>query len=228
MGKEKDITGIRFGKLIAIKKDKSKIKGSQKRCFWIFKCDCGNIVSICKNNVIKGLTKSCGCLKNEYIPKNKIHGLSDTRIYQCWLDMKHRCYLKTQKNYQNYGGRGIKVCDEWLEKENGSLNFINWALENGYKDNLTLDRIDVNGNYCPKNCRWATIKQQANNTRTNNKITINRVTHNLIEWCKILKVCRNTYYYRKSKGLSDEDALLCRFDNHGNLLYKIDIKGICY
>lgn len=226
MTKEIDITNKRFGKLTAIKKDNSRISGSQKRCFWIFKCDCGKEKSILKYSVVIGNTQSCGCEQKEKTSRaSKKHGLSNSRLYQCWLDMKHRCYLKSVKEYKNYGGRGIKVCKEWLDKNLGSNNFINWALKNGYKDNLTLDRIDVNGNYCPENCRWATYKQQANNTTKNNKITINGITKSLGEWCKILKVCRNTYYYRKSNGLSDEDALLCRFDTHNNLLYKINIEN---
>lgn len=224
MSKEFDITGQRFGRLVAIKKAKSRIQGAQKRCFWLFKCDCGKEKEIYKNAITRGKVVSCGC----YIDENrgqsvKKHGMESTRLYACWLDMKHRCQYKKSKSgkeykhYKNYAGRGIKVCDKWLDKEFGSINFINWALNNGYKDNLTLDRIDVNGNYCPENCRWATVKEQANNKRNNHYITIDGITKTLNQWIKQVKMSETTYYNHKRKGMSDKEALFTKQDRWGNI-----------
>lgn len=112
-----------------------------------------------------------------------------TRIYSIYKGMKDRCRYKTNDNYERYGGRGIRVCEEWLADY---MNFYNWAINNGYKEGLTLDRIDPNKNYEPDNCRWATYKEQANNTRRNNFITYNGETHTLTEWAEKLGIKRST------------------------------------
>ena len=207
---EKDISGQRFGRLTAIKKDHSCWDKEKKvsRNFWLFKCDCGKEKAIDKYSVLRGLTQSCGCLGDEKrIERNTKHGLFGTekRLYGCWQDMKNRCYNPNRKKYQIYGARGIIVCDEW---KNDFKCFYDWARRNGYKDNLTLDRIDVNGNYCPENCRWATLKEQANNTRKNKKITINGITKNLQEWLDICKISHGSYYYRIHKGLTEKQIFL--------------------
>ena len=208
---EIDITGKKYGLLTAIKKVKSRINGIQKRSFWLFRCDCGKEKEICKFTVTSGKTISCGCYQDKIRGQSsKKHNMSESRLYACWLDMKHRCYLKSNERYKNYGGRGIIVCGEWLNKENGSSNFIRWALKNGYKDNLTIDRIDVRGNYYPENCRWITIQEQAKNKTNNRRITINGTTKCLAEWCKYFGISDSTFYLRKKKGLSDEDALLIK------------------
>jgi len=208
MTKEIDITGKQYGYLTAIKKVDSRIDGTQKRSFWLFKCKCGKEKEICKFPVMAGKVVSCGCHQDEIRGQsNKKHNMSESRLYACWLDMKHRCYLKTRSKYKNYGGRGISVCDEWTDKENGSSNFINWALNNGYKDNLTLDRIDVNGNYCPENCRWVTWFEQARNKTTTRYITINGETKCLADWIRYYETNDSTFHFNKRKGLSDEEAL---------------------
>ena len=202
--REIDISGKRFGNLVAIK----RVENHKHQSYWLFLCDCGRYEEKPKLAVTRGISTRCRhCGRAIAGLKNSTHRMSESRLYQCWLDMKHRCYLKTQKNYKNYGGRGITVCDEWLNKKNGSSNFINWALSNGYKENLTIDRIDVNGNYCPENCRWATRKEQGNNTRFNHYITIDGVTLNAKGWCEKLNISTSSFYYRKRKGLSDKDSL---------------------
>ena len=198
MSLEIDITGKKFGNLIAIKKITST--------HWLFKCSCGMEEIKPKDAVMRGISKRCRkCGRAVTGLKNSTHRMSETRLYECWRDMRNRCYLKTQKNYKNYGGRGIKVCDEW---KNDFMSFCDWSLKNGYSDNLTLDRIDVNGNYCPENCRWITRKEQSRNTRRNVFITLNGKTQILSDWIKFARISFQTYYNRKKKGFSDSEILL--------------------
>ena len=111
--------------------------------------------------------------------------MSGTRIYETWQDMKRRCYNKQNVRYNRYGGRGIKVCEEWL---NNFQSFYDWAISNGYSDDLTIDRIDNDGNYEPSNCRWSTVKEQCNNRSSNINITIGNATKSLMSWCEIFNV----------------------------------------
>lgn len=196
-----DIIGKRYGNLIVIK----KIKKSKRNDF-LCKCDCGTKKVICKSSLINGFTKSCGCL----IKKGKEnifykHGLTNTRIYNIYFSIKKRCYQSKDISYKNYGGRGIKVCDEWLNKENGFINFYNWAMQNGYRDDLSIDRIDNNGNYEPNNCRWTTKTFQNNNKRNNININFNEETHTLKEWSEILNLNYKTIFKRYKNGYSIED-----------------------
>jgi len=162
--KSMDLTGHKYNKLTVIKlhhkTQKYTIDGKKKghQYFWLCKCDCGNETIIPTSNLRKGLIKSCGCLKYT-------HHLSNTRLYRIYIGMKTRCYNSKSLSYKDYGGRGITICQEWLDD---FMNFYNWAKDNGYSDNLSIDRINVNGNYEPSNCRWATQEEQSNNTRITN------------------------------------------------------------
>lgn len=120
---------------------------------------------------------------------NRIHGYSDTRLYRIWISMRSRCNNQNDKFYKDYGGRGIKVCDAW---NNSFEPFKTWSLSCGYKETLTIDRISVNGDYCPENCRWATNKEQSNNRRNTLYITFEGVTHTTSEWASILGISVQT------------------------------------
>ena len=200
MGAFKDLTQQKFGKLTAI-----SYYRKHNRVYWRCECDCGNKIDVRSDGLTTGQTKSCGCLHREIVTKvNTTHGKCNTRLYDSWTDLKQRCYNKHNKRYKDYGGRGIEVCDEW---RNNFQAFYDWAMSNGYNDSLTIDRIDVDGNYEPSNCRWATLKQQLRNTTRNKYITINGMTHCLSEWCEILGLKDGTVRSRLRYGWSIEKAL---------------------
>ncbi len=172
---------------------------------WICKCECGKEIEVFGTNLIRKHTISCGCMKGYYISKAKIkHGKTHTRLYSIFNKMKDRCCNQNNPAYKNYGARGIKICNEWLDKENGFVNFYNWAINNGYKENLTIDRVDNNGNYEPNNCRWVTYQKQNNNKRNNHLITYNNITHNLTEWSKIIGINTSTIYGRINRNIPKE------------------------
>lgn len=179
MSKFKDISGQQFGYLTAIRVDESSTSKAKK---WVCKCKCGNNCIVFSSDLISGHTQSCGCKR--YESRNKIHGLSSTPLYKTWCTMKKRCFDKNEKCYKHYGARGITVCDEWV---NDYMAFHQWSIENGYSKGLTIERIDVNGNYCPENCKWITQQKQLWNRTDTIYITDNNgTTKPLAEWCNIL------------------------------------------
>lgn len=183
-----DISGRRFGKLVAIKRSCKSNCGKWK---WLCKCDCGNYKEIDIHNLLRKdrpSTQSCGrCSKTMKGKKCYKHGMSKSRVYQCYKLMKNRCYNSHNKKYYLYGKRGIGICEEWLG-ENGSSNFIKWALSNGYSNELTLDRIDNNKGYSPDNCRWATRKEQSNNLRCNRHYEYNGKKYTASQICDLFKI----------------------------------------
>lgn len=195
-------SGQKFGKLTVVELTEKRlyINPQGKKLFKKYykcKCDCGNEVIIYQGKLTSGQTKSCGCLTLK-------HGLWKSRIYNIWRGMLKRCYLKSSKDYKNYGGIGITVCDEW---KNDFKAFYNWAVNNKYKDDLSIDRIDVKSGYEPDNCRWVKAKTQANNRSNNKLLTYNGETHNITEWAEKLNINRHLIYQRLQANWSIERAL---------------------
>lgn len=200
----KDYSGERFGRLTVLSFSK-KEKG---RYFWVCKCDCGNIKEVCIRELKNGNTKSCGCLRKESPSRIKTNNMSNTRIHQIYHNMKSRCLNPKNTRYRDYGERGIKICDEWLGKYIGFNNFCKWAFDNGYSENLTLDRIDNNGNYCPDNCRWADTKTQRRNSRKIINITIGKDTKCLKDWCEFYNIKEPALFnYAKRNSVSIKESL---------------------
>ena len=168
-GKPIDLMGQRFGRLVVIERAGTSKNG---QVIWRCLCDCGKEADVLSISLRRGLTRSCGCLSREKVSerttaRNTIHGARHTKLYNTWRGMRERCENPSHKSYSDYGGRGISVCAEWQD----FTAFQKWALASGYKDGLSLDRIDSNGNYEPSNCRWADKKQQSRNRRSNHLIT---------------------------------------------------------
>lgn len=206
--KPKDITGMRFGKLIAIERVGSK----NNQALWKCKCDCGKDAYVTTAMLMCGNNTSCGC--SQFFPKGKdnpkaTHLLTNTRLYAIYCGMKDRCYNPNNKHYDIYGGRGIEICPEWLDD---FMIFKKWADSMGYDENspkgtFTIERKDVNGNYCPQNCKWIKINDQAKNKQKTLRFTINGETKTLLEWCEIYKIKPSIVYHRLYMGISIENAL---------------------
>ena len=206
MGKNIDLTGKRFGNISVIRFDGYKqFNDGRKRKKYYCKCDCGKEFSVMGGALTSGNTTSCGCKRYKFDnTKHITHGMTKSSLYRVWVNMKDRCNNSNCKAYKNYGGRGIKVCREWNES---SEVFMDWAVHNGYRQGLTLDRVDVNGNYEPSNCRWETMKKQANNRRNNATIEFEGESHTVTEWSEIVNIHRDTITYRLKQGWSVKDAL---------------------
>ena len=177
-----ELAGKRFGKLVVIK---SLGLNKHKEMKWLCKCDCGKesaVTSYCLRN---GSTKSCGCLKNFKNMNKNVNKPHYKKIHNCYVNMETRCFNKKSKSYDRYGERGITICEEW--NKNFSA-FYDWCMENGFEENLTLDRIDNDKGYEPQNCRWTTNKVQSNNRSSNLLIEHGGVTKTLSQWSDFLGV----------------------------------------
>jgi hypothetical protein len=193
----------KYGRLTPIEIDKNH---GNRKTFWVCQCDCGNVVVVPKYDLISGKSCSCGCLRKELTSIRKKHeGTENKRLYNIWKNMRQRCLNPTSPASKNYLKRGIKICDEWMESY---TSFYKWALNNGYQDDLTIDRIDNDGDYCPENCRWVDRGVQARNKRGVNNIAFNGKTQCIAEWAREMGLVDSCLEARLKKGWSIEKALL--------------------
>lgn len=187
MSKFIDLTGQKFGYWTVIERATNNNKGEAR---WLCRCECGALKVVLGSSLRRGLSTNCGCKRLEKFKKsNTKHGKRQHPLYVVWVDIKRRCLNKNDSAYVYYGGRSITICNEWIDNFE---NFYNWSIKNGYKKGLSIDRIDTNGNYEPKNCRWTNAKTQARNRRNNFNITYNGQTKCLSEWSEILGINRGT------------------------------------
>lgn len=197
-----DLTGQVFGRLTVIRRAGND---SDNRAMWSCICECGATTFVRGKDLRSGKQYSCGCLKNEKARDRMIkHGESNSRLYKIWLGMKKRCENTECKSYNDYGKRGIKVCDEWHSYE----TFKAWALLNGYDDTKTIDRKNVNDGYTPDNCRWVARSVQNNNTRKNHYVEIKGENRTLTEWARIYQISLSTVYQRIKRGWDEISAVI--------------------
>jgi len=199
MSKVIDLTNQRFGRLVVLQREGTQCGSAT----WLCECDCGNKTIVNGHNLRRGLIVSCGC-KRATVPSFKTHGKSKTRLHNIWRGIKQRCYNPNRDSYMQYGGRGITMCNEWKDSFE---SFYDWSMENGYSDDLSIDRIDNDGNYEPGNCRWATKEEQANNRTTSANLTLNEETHTIAEWTRITGLSKATIEGRLKRGWTVEKAL---------------------
>ena len=216
MGKFIDMTGWKMwehgvpdSKLIVVGRADDKVYSNGRRVIrWHCKCKCGSSldVVVTTRDLNIGHTKSCGCIYRQSIKESCVtHGETNTRLYHIWCGMKARCMNLNSPKYKSYGGRGITVCKEWV---NSYENFRDWSLSHGYKENLTIDRIDVNDGYRPDNCRWADNFTQANNRQDSFRIEYKGEIRTVHEWSGIVGISAGTIRRRiKNLNWSVEDAM---------------------
>lgn len=207
MANLKDLSGERFGRLVVLERASDRVFSSGRKAVqWKCVCDCGNEKIVASTHLTSGDVTSCGCYYRESrqnCGRDEIHGLAGSRIYHLYENMKYRCNNPKAAGWESYGGRGIQVCDDW-NRPDGFESFYKWALENGYSDDLSIDRIDVNGDYAPENCRWADKETQRNNQRNSVLITYQGKTQSAGQWSKETGLDRHLLVRRAKKGLPPE------------------------
>lgn len=203
MAEELVRVGDRFGKWTVVAKvGTRRLSNGRTRSVSLCRCDCGTERVVIDSNLKRGLSTSCGCNRGPSIRKGETLRHSE-KLYGVWLDMRRRCQNSNDQAYHNYGGRGIKVCEEWSDY----AVFRKWSLENGYQEGLTIDRVNNDGNYSPDNCRWTTRKVQCNNMRKNKFLTVGGETHTLSEWAEITGMNVSTISWRARQGMPDEKVI---------------------
>lgn len=195
-----DITNRKYNKLLVVERVENTPNGKTQ---WKCLCDCGKYTIVRGSNLKSGQVRSCGCTRKKSV--NKTHAMSKSSLYRTWNNMKNRCANKKCKSYKDYGARGINVCEEWA---NSFESFMEWALDNGYEEGLTIDRKCVDLGYFPDNCQWITKGEQAKNRRFNLSIEFNGETKTLQEWCIDLNLNYKRIHNRIHKlGWSFEKAI---------------------
>ncbi len=199
-----DMSGRRCGRLTVIE----RVRSAKAQAQWKCRCDCWKEVVVCGQSLRNGHTQSCGCYGLEvsasHTPSNSRHKESGTRLYGIWKGLRSRCKSEGNTSFGYYGGRGIKVCPEWDESYEA---FRDWALANGYRDDLTIDREDTNGNYTPENCRWASRKTQMNNTRANRRLAVGGKEKTVAEWAEDTGIAYSTVRDRALRGDAGKELL---------------------
>lgn len=197
----KDLTGQKFGKWTVIRR---VIRENEKRIRYLCKCECGAEHIVIGTTLTSGESTKCKKCGYKYAI-HYTHNMYNTRLYTIWENMKSRCNRNTATGYKYYGGKGVEVCKEW---QTDFMNFYNWAMKNGYSDNLSIDRIDVNGNYEPANCRWITMAEQQNNKTVNHFLTYKGETHTIKQWSDITGLSQKVILGRVNRyGWTTERAL---------------------
>lgn len=208
-----DLKNQHFGRLTVV--GFAEIRN--RRAYWLCECECGNRKVIRGDALLSQRTKSCGCIKKEQEKENlhidNLHGCKKHPAYTIWINMMHRCYKADDVNYKNYGGRGIQVCEEWHDVK----TFCKWADYTGYVKPLTIERIDVNGNYCSENCTWITQAEQQLNKRDTARILYNGKIRPLVSVARELGLNVGTVKNRWKKGIRNNDVLLYAGDMRCNL-----------
>lgn len=197
MAKIKDLTGVRFGKLVCLEIYPERKNG---KVLWVCQCDCGNKSTVYACNLANRNTTSCGCMSSK---NYKTDGKSSEKIYKVWCSMKSRCSNPTDQSYKIYGEKGITVCDEWMNFE----VFYKWAMLNGYGCGLTIERKDNSKGYNPDNCKWIPKGKQSENTSMCRPLTFNGKTMIISQWAKFLGVSYHLIQSRIRSGWTDEEAL---------------------
>lgn len=201
-----NLTGQVFGRLTVLERAENDKQGNAQ---WLCQCICGNKKVIRGRALRTGRTSSCGCLLSESSKRRMTtlmikHGMAGSKLYRVYCSMRERCEKPSCPEYHRYGGRGITVCDEWKNDRN---SFFEWALKNGYKEGLQIDREDNDGHYCPENCRWVTRMKNCNNTCRNVFLEYKGEIHTLSEWSRILGINISTIYSRHRAGKTPAEIL---------------------
>ena len=221
-----NLSGRKFGDWIVLYE--SPKRGNAR--MWHCRCICGKEKDVYQGNLIHGRSLGCRCSASNRLAERKMtHGLTDSRLYGVWQNMKRRCYDSSSVSYQNYGGRGIGICKDWLG-ENGFSKFYEWSVNNGYcaeapRGDCTIDRIDVNGNYCPENCRWVSLQEQSRNKRSTKWIEYEGETISLAEFCEKYGVSVSLASERLARGWSPAEVLFFHPKNvNGAIEYNGEVK----
>lgn len=216
--KVRNLLGRRFGRLTVISRASNNKRGKAR---WLCQCECGRKKVILADSLLSGKTISCGCYRKEVAPHNNLpkHGMTGTRLWTIWCGMKSRCCYTKNIAFKDYGGRGIKICSEWLHNFSA---FQEWALKSGYADNLTIDRINCNGNYEPSNCKWSTYEEQENNRRDTVYLTIQGQSLPVSEWARKVGIPAATLRSRIANGWEESEILLKPDFNNKNIRRNIN------